>query len=225
MLILDAVRSAHQFGLCLLPVAEDGSKRPDVGGTWRAFQVRRPTVEDMRAFDFAARAGCGLVAGAVVGHRECWDFDCADVYQAFVAAADACGLGDVVQRIVAGYEDQTPGGGRRWIVAYPESVEWKDCTLARRPGRDGEPTVKTLIELPTFSIVAPSKALSVKAVDTLADLLDAETPAAVRLGAARTVIEIGLHQRDADEILLRLDQIETAQRRQQERDPQRVWRR
>ena len=62
----------------------------------------------------------------------------------------------LVQRIRAGYEDETPGGGRRWIVEYPASIEWHDCTLARRPGHEGEPTFKTLIELPTFSIVAPS---------------------------------------------------------------------
>jgi hypothetical protein len=41
-------------------------------------------------------------------------------------------------------------------VHYPESVSWRDETLARRPGGDGEPHVKTLIELPTFAILAPS---------------------------------------------------------------------
>ncbi len=69
------------------------------------------------------------------------------------------------------------------------------------------------------------QAMSAKAVDTLEDLLDAEKYPAVRLGAARTVVEIGLHQCDADEILRRLDQIEAAQREQQERPSQRAWRR
>ena len=68
----------------------------------------------------------------------------------------ASGLGDIVRRIETGYCDQTPGGGRRWIVHYPETVSWRDETLARRPGGDGEPNVKTLIELPTFAILAPS---------------------------------------------------------------------
>ena len=39
------------------------------------------------------------------------------------------------------------------------------------------------------------QAMSAKAVDTLEDLLDAVKYPAVRLGAARTVVEIGLHQR------------------------------
>jgi hypothetical protein len=136
-------------------VAEDGSKRPDVS-SWQPYQTTRPTVAEMRAFDFAQRSGFGLIAGPVSGHCEAWDFDDLETYQRFVAAAQACGLGDVAQRLIDGYEDATPNDGRRWIVRYPETIAWRDCTLARRPGRDGEPKVKTLIELPTFAILAPS---------------------------------------------------------------------
>jgi hypothetical protein len=155
----DAARHAWRAGLSLLPVANDGSKRPDVA-SWREFQVRRPTLEERRGFAFGRHDGFGMIAGAVSGYREAWDFDCADVYQAFVAMAATCELGDVVQRLIAGYEDETPAGGRRWIVRYPETVDWHDCTLARRPGRAGEPKVKTLIELPTFAILAPSNGMT-----------------------------------------------------------------
>ena len=117
----------------------------------------RPTVESMQAFDFAHRSGIGMVAGVAGGCRETWDFDDLETYQTFVDTAESCELGELVARIRGGYEDTTPGGGRRWIVTYPETVEWKDCTLARRPGREGEPkTTKTLIELPRFAIIAPS---------------------------------------------------------------------
>ena len=110
----------------------------------------------MRGFDFGRRSGLGVIAGAVSGCLDTWDFDCPDTYRAFVDAAVVCGLGDVVQRICAGYEDETPNAGRRWLVRYPTSATWSDCTLARRPGREGEPKVKTLIELPCHAIVAPS---------------------------------------------------------------------
>jgi hypothetical protein len=153
--ILDAARAAYAAGLCLLPTRDDGSKAPDVG-SWAPFVSTRATVEEMRAWDFAARSGFGVIAGVVSQSRECWDFDTDDVYRAFTNAASACGLGDVIDRLVAGYLDETPGGGRRIIVEYPADVVWKDETLARRPGRDGEPAIKTLIELPTFAIVAPS---------------------------------------------------------------------
>ena len=52
------------------------------------------------------------------------------------------------------------------------------------------------------------------AVDTLEDLLDATDHPSVRLGAARTVAELGIHQHDADTILRKLDEIESFNRRQ-----------
>ena len=111
----------------------------------------------MRTFNFAAHDGLGIIAGAGSGHRECWDFDTDDVFLAFVDRAHQTGLGALVDRVfVQGYLDRTPGGGRRIIVEYPATLTFKDFTLARRPGRDGEPPIKTLIELPTFAIVAPS---------------------------------------------------------------------
>ncbi len=155
MTILDTVRSAYAAGLCLLPARADGTKAPDAS-SWSAYQTTRPTVEQMRAWRFATRNGFGMVAGAVSGSRLCWDFDCADTFVAFMAAAEACGLADVVSRIRTGYEDRTPNGGTRWIVQYPADVTFTDRTLARRPGHTGEPAVKTLIEFPTFSILAPS---------------------------------------------------------------------
>jgi hypothetical protein len=59
------------------------------------------------------------------------------------------------------------------------------------------------------------QALTAKAVDTLEDLLDANINANVRLGAARTVAEIGIHQHDAETILQKLEEMESDQRRQQ----------
>lgn len=150
--IVEEARSAYHVGLCILPVASDGTKRPDVP-RWTPYQTARPTAAQMRSFQFARRHGFGMIAGAVSGRRGAWDFDCPETYRAFVATADASGLGDVVRRIEAGYCDQTPGGGRRWIVQYPEGVTWRDTTLARRPGGEGEPSRKTLIELPTFAIL------------------------------------------------------------------------
>jgi hypothetical protein len=57
------------------------------------------------------------------------------------------------------------------------------------------------------------QALTCKAVDTLEELLDAKKHPTVRLGAARTIAEIGLHQHDADTIVKKLDEIEALQRK------------
>jgi hypothetical protein len=56
-------------------------------------------------------------------------------------------------------------------------------------------------------------ALTVRAVDTLAALLGEGEPPVVRLGAARTVAEIGMHQYDAETILKKLDALEARHQR------------
>jgi hypothetical protein len=58
------------------------------------------------------------------------------------------------------------------------------------------------------------QALAGRVVETLEDLLGAKQYPAVRLGAARTVAEIGMHPYDADTILRKLDKVEAAQRQQ-----------
>ena len=50
-----------------------------------------------------------------------------------------------------------------------------------------------------------------RAVDALEDLLKAGASPAVRLGAAKAVFDLSLHERDAAEIMRRLDDIERLQ--------------
>ena len=59
-----------------------------------------------------------------------------------------------------------------------------------------------------------AQALTARAMDTLEELLGDKKHPNVRLGAARTVTEIGVHQHDADTILKKLDEIETFHRAQ-----------
>lgn len=61
--------------------------------------------------------------------------------------------------------------------------------------------------------IARIPALTGRAVDTLAALLGEGEPPAVRLGAARAVTDIGLHQYDAETILKSLEAIEARLRR------------
>jgi hypothetical protein len=56
--------------------------------------------------------------------------------------------------------------------------------------------------------------VTARAVDTLAELMDKAQPPTVRLGAARTVLELGMHQHDAETIRTKLAEIEEHQRRQ-----------
>ena len=58
------------------------------------------------------------------------------------------------------------------------------------------------------------QSLTARAADTLAELMDKGQPPTVRLGAARTVLEMGLHQHDAETIRRKLAEIEEFQQRQ-----------
>ena len=58
------------------------------------------------------------------------------------------------------------------------------------------------------------QALAGRAVDTLEDLLGAKKHPSVRLGAARTVAELAMHQHDAETIVRRLNEIEALQRQE-----------
>ena len=57
------------------------------------------------------------------------------------------------------------------------------------------------------------QALTGKGVETLEELLDAKKFPAVRLGAARTVVELGIHQHDTETILRKLEDLEAAHQR------------
>src|SRR5262245_20988382 len=106
--IFDTVRLGYnQAGRQLLPVRPVGSKAPDVS-SWTEFKLVRASLTQMRAWDFSTRTGFGVVGGAVSGYVDPWDFDCFATFEAFVKAAEGCGLGDVVRRIRAGCEIETP---------------------------------------------------------------------------------------------------------------------
>jgi hypothetical protein len=126
--LISEARTACRVGLCLLPTRADGSKAPAMRA-WRAFKMRRPTTHEFRAMRFDHAAGFGVVAGHGV---EAWDFDDAAIFDQFLNASATIGLAERVARIRAGYEDETPRGGRRWLVRYPNEIAWRDKTLAAR---------------------------------------------------------------------------------------------
>ena len=160
-----AALEAHEAGLCILPPAENGTKRPlpNERGKWGRYKTKRPTNQEVTHW-YPGRSGIGVIAGLVSDRREAWDFDDLDTYGAFVDRARHTGLGEVIERIERGYCDATPGNGRRWLVSYPAEVERVPGSreiLASRPKRPEEQRhdkdkIKILIEMPAFTIVAPS---------------------------------------------------------------------
>jgi hypothetical protein len=163
--VYNAAVAARAAGLCVVPPAEDGSKRPlpNSRGYWDPFKRERPAPE-LFAEWYPGRTGLGVINGAVSGNAEFWDFDDRPTYEAFVHAARASGLGPIIDRIEAGYCDDTAGNGVRWAVRTPDEAQREPgagVKLAKRPKEEHEKKHakdkwKALIELPGYSILAPS---------------------------------------------------------------------
>lgn len=101
-------------GLCVLP-ARYPAKRPAVGG-WKAYQSRPPTADEVSAWFANAQDACCLVCGAVSGHLELIDFDCAgEAFAAWSAAVTSAAPG-LLDRLVV---ETSPSGG--WHVVYRAS--------------------------------------------------------------------------------------------------------
>jgi hypothetical protein len=145
---------ARPAGLNVLRIAEDGSKRPDPP-VWKQWQTQGQSERLIEAW-FGAGTGTGV--GIVCGYAdvESLDFDDAGTWELFRDTADAAGL-ELVQRIIDGWCDQTPGGGVHLIYRC-EAVEGNQA-LARRPDPDHPRRAKATIETRGrggLVVVAPS---------------------------------------------------------------------
>jgi hypothetical protein len=153
--IREAAHNAHRAGLAVVPPREDGTKTP-LPTTWKEYQRRRPTADELRAWYAEGRGGVGLVMGAVSGGLETIEFDDRPTYERYIEIAQGTGLGDVVSRIRAGYEEQTPGGGVHWPYRCADIAG--NTTLARRPTVDPK-RLQVLIQTRGeggYLVVAPS---------------------------------------------------------------------
>lgn len=168
-----AVERARDRGICVIPPSENGKKQPWPGGAkWKAYESRPATAaEHARWYGANGKSlltGMGAVMGTVsapAGYSlNALDFDDRPTYEAFVEAARAVGLADLVDRIEAGYVEDTPKGGVHWLAYVPVddgTPTWPTTKLAMRPN----PTEKsphgadTLIETKCeggFLILAPT---------------------------------------------------------------------
>ena len=159
---------ARSLGLSPVPPTEDGVKRPD--GAWKGRQTTSATEEQVRASYSNGRTGNGLVCG--VGGLDCQEFDDGQTYKDYLEAAWVLGLSELVDRIRAGYEEESPSGGVHWLyycnelkgntklamrLKRPDEFNEKDLKAIEKNPR--HTPIKTLIETRGeggFIIIAPS---------------------------------------------------------------------
>ncbi len=162
---LDTALTAMGAGICVIPPAQDGSKRPMA--EWKKLQTERPTEPQLRAWFQGGRTGVGFICGQVSGGLEMLEFEGravdAGMLGAYDEAAIAAGLGNLFDHIALGYMEATPSGGVHLL--YRCETPLGNTKLARRPAtadeladNPGDP-VKVLIETRGeggYVIVAPS---------------------------------------------------------------------
>ena len=157
----EILRTGLEFaanGICAVPVATDGSKRPALAN-WKLYQERLPTPDELLTW-FQSAEGVGVICGKVSGNLEMLELEgraVADkIHLDLKEMAKNAGLADVWDRINNGYVEMTPSGGIHWLYRIDGEVPG-NTKLARRPGENGN--IDVLAETRGeggFVIVAPS---------------------------------------------------------------------
>lgn len=151
--MLEVAKSAHDAGLCVLPPKQDGSKRPF--RKWEDYANQSSTIEEVEQwYGNSSRTGIGIVLGLASENMECFEFDDVEAYRAFLDAADAAGLTDLVDRVESGYLESSPNG-IHWLYRCAEVSG--NTKLAQK--KDDAGNLKVLIETRGqggYAIIAPS---------------------------------------------------------------------
>jgi putative DNA primase/helicase len=135
---------------------EDGLKKPD--GQWKRYQKTPATREEVIAWYRRGRTGNAIFTG--YGNVEALEWDAkGEMFAPFLEAAAALGIGDLVERIRDGYEEESPSGGIHLLYRC-ETISG-NTKLAERPApTEKDPNARqTLIEtrgVGGFLVIAPS---------------------------------------------------------------------
>jgi len=157
--VLQSALDFYHAGISVVPAAEDGSKRPI--GTWKQYQVHRPTLEQIHDWFGTHAIGIGIITGAVSGNLEMLEMEGRGVAGGLLDEArdiaHASGLGELWEIITKGYLEMTPSGGIHILYRIADEPVPGNTKLARRPGENG--TVEVLAETRGeggFVVTAPS---------------------------------------------------------------------
>ena len=110
--VRDAALRAWDAGLAVMPPVGPGKNTDPKApiGAWKAHQSRRPDRAQVEAWYSNGRRWVGAITGRVSGNLEVLDFDDRETYEHFMDACHASGLGPLVDRIEAGYCEDSPKG-------------------------------------------------------------------------------------------------------------------
>ena len=158
--ILTAALHFANAKICVVPVSNDGSKRPALSN-WKQYQNQMPTVTElMDWFSKPGVEGLGVITGDVSG-IEMLELEGRAVADGMLEQAKELahnsGLGEVFDAMHNGYCEITPSGGVHWLYRIADEPIPGNTKIARRPGANGG--VEVLAETRGsggFTIVSPS---------------------------------------------------------------------
>ena len=135
--ILAAALDAHDAGLSVVRVRNDGTKRPV--GEWKALQTQRADRDTVARWFTGTTHGLGVICGAVSGDLEMLELEGRFMDQlgstAFRKAMDDAGLALLLRRLVNGFMVVSPSGGRHFYYRV-DGEAGPNTKLARRPATD-----------------------------------------------------------------------------------------
>jgi len=183
--LCESALAAHRCGISVIPILADGTKRPPF--KWSQYQVEQPTEQQVHDWFGAGRyTGYAIICGVVSNNLEVLDFDDAQTYQTFLDTAESLGMGQLVDRIRAGYEERTPSGGVH-LPYFCDTISGNQ-KLARRDNRDVLIETRGIggyvIAAPSNGFVHPSGGawvMSSGGPDTIADITPDERESLFKL--------------------------------------------
>lgn len=150
-------------GISVVPVANDGSKRPAL--SWQKYQEQLPTADELLLWFKHDVDGIGVITGKVSGNLEMLELEgravAGKMHLDIAEIANNSNLGDLWQRLNAGYVEITPSGGLHWLYRIIDGEISGNTKLARKPGENGG--VDVFAETRSeggFTITAPSGGLT-----------------------------------------------------------------
>ena len=145
-------------GICAVPVAADGSKRPGLP-SWTTYQKRLPTPEELMGWFGKKQDGVGIICGAVSGNLEMLELEGRAVAKKLHIELrqifESSEHGHLWTKLVNGYMETTPSGGIHWLYRIADAKVPGNTKIAQAAGEDGGCLAETRGE-GGFVITAPS---------------------------------------------------------------------
>jgi putative DNA primase/helicase len=145
-------------GICAVPVATDGSKRPGLPA-WTTYQKRLPTPDELMGWFGKKQDGVGIICGSVSGNLEMLELEGRAVAKKLHVELrqifESSEHGHLWTKLVNGYMETTPSGGIHWLYKISDAKVPGNQKIAQAAGEDGGCLAETRGE-GGFVITAPS---------------------------------------------------------------------